>query len=79
MSNTIVHVKPIEDNISSIILQGKVTLPCYNEMMLDIESKQKALKQKYVKTHKHTVAVEYIEYMDELATLNGCRPDLGMS
>ena len=48
-------------------------------MRLDIESKQEALTQKYVKLHKHTVTVDYIEYMDELTTLNGCRPDLGMS
>ncbi|VDI63059.1 dimethylaniline monooxygenase (N-oxide forming) [Mytilus galloprovincialis] len=74
-----VPVYEMQCRLSTRVLQGKVTLPCYNEMMLDIESKQKALKQKYVKTHKHTVAVEYIEYMDELATLNGCRPDLGMS
>ena len=45
-------------------------------MILDIRSKELAMKERYVQTQRHTIQVDYIDYMDELATLNGCLPDL---
>jgi len=45
-------------------------------MMTDIQSKVTEMKEKYVQTQRHTIQVDYIEYMDELAELNGCLPNL---
>ena len=58
------------------IFQGKVHLPSHDEMMADIRFKQAAMKQRYVQTQRHTIQVDYVDYMDELATLNGTLPDL---
>jgi len=45
-------------------------------MIADIRFKEAAMKQRYVQTQRHTIQVDYVDYMDELATLNGTLPDL---
>ena len=48
-------------------------------MNADIESKRVAMAARYQKSLRHTIQVDYIDYMDELATLHGCKPNLGKS
>ena len=56
--------------------QGKVKLPNCGEMLSDIHLKEALMKKRYVESQRHTIQVDYIDYMDELAELNGCKPDL---
>ncbi|CAC5408471.1 FMO [Mytilus coruscus] len=69
-------ISELQCRLVTRVFQGKVKLPCYEEMMTDIKNKELAMKLKYVQTQRHTIQVDYIDYMDELATLNGCLPDL---
>ena len=46
-------------------------------MWEDIRLKEAAMAKRYVKTQRHTIQVDYINFMDELAELNGCKPDVG--
>ncbi|XP_071155178.1 flavin-containing monooxygenase 5-like isoform X1 [Mytilus edulis] len=69
-------ISELQCRLATRVFQGKVKLPCYDEMMTDIKNKELAMQLKYVQTQRHTIQVDYIDYMDELATLNGCLPDL---
>ena len=44
-------------------------------MMANIELKRQMMAARYVKTQRHTIQVDWIPYMDELAELAGCKPD----
>lgn len=45
-------------------------------MLSDILKKRQQLQRRYFKSNKHTVQVDFIVYMDELAKLNNCKPPL---
>lgn len=45
-------------------------------MIKNIYEKKEALAGRYVKSPRHTIQVDYIDYMDELADLIGCKPDV---
>jgi len=54
-------------------LVGNRCVPSAQEMLNDIALKQRGNKH-FVNSRRHTIQVEYVEYMDELAELIGCRP-----
>ncbi|XP_059164232.1 flavin-containing monooxygenase 5-like [Physella acuta] len=45
-------------------------------MKKDIAAKERALQARYVHTDRHTIQVDWLPYMDELAELTGCKPNL---
>ncbi len=47
-------------------------------MWENIEKKRTAMATKYVGSTRHTIQVDYIDYMDELTEHIGCKPDIGM-
>ncbi len=47
-------------------------------MMDDVRNKQKAMGERYVESQRHTIQVDWIPFMDELAEQVGCKPNLGM-
>ena len=44
----------------------------------DIAAKELAMSQRYVRSNRHTIQVDYVPFMDELAELNGNKPDIGI-
>ena len=59
------------------LTQGDVKLPSASQMWEDIRDKEAAMAKRYVKSQRHTIQVDYVNFMDELAELNGCKPDFG--
>ena len=45
-------------------------------MWMDIRKKKEELGNRYVKSTRHTIQVDFQPFMDELAELCGCKPDL---
>uniref|UniRef100_A0AC34RPP9 Flavin-containing monooxygenase n=1 Tax=Panagrolaimus sp. JU765 TaxID=591449 RepID=A0AC34RPP9_9BILA len=58
------------------VFAGNSKLPKKEEMLEDIRAKQEALKNRYLPTRRHTIQVDYIPFMDELAKLIGCYPSI---
>ncbi|KAE9547032.1 hypothetical protein FO519_009755 [Halicephalobus sp. NKZ332] len=57
------------------VLTGNSKLPNKENMLKEIAHRRKLLRQRYVDSPRHTLQVDYMVFMDELATLIGCRPD----
>ncbi|XP_077987008.1 flavin-containing monooxygenase 5-like [Glandiceps talaboti] len=57
------------------VFKGLANLPNKEVMMGDIQAKKEAMAERYVKSQRHTIQVDYIPYMDELANQIGVRPD----
>ncbi|CAG9537885.1 unnamed protein product [Cercopithifilaria johnstoni] len=58
------------------IFSGQIRLPRHADMLADIKLKQVQIKRRYFKSMKHTIQVDYIKYMDEIAEKIGCKPNI---
>uniref|UniRef100_A0A3Q2WZ73 Flavin-containing monooxygenase n=1 Tax=Haplochromis burtoni TaxID=8153 RepID=A0A3Q2WZ73_HAPBU len=66
-----VQVKP---NICRF--QGCIKLPSVVVMLKDIQWKKAAMAQRYVTSQRHTIQVDSVSYMDEIAELVGVQPNI---
>ncbi|XP_070531973.1 flavin-containing monooxygenase 5-like isoform X2 [Ptychodera flava] len=57
------------------VFKGLAKLPSQETMMADIENKKEAMALRYVKSQRHTIQVDFIPYMDEIAEMIGVRPN----
>ncbi|RCN39243.1 Flavin-binding monooxygenase-like protein [Ancylostoma caninum] len=57
-------------------LFGQHKIPGSEEMKKSIREKREAMEARYVNSPRHTIQVDFITYMDELADLVGCKPNV---
>lgn len=60
----------------ALCMSGKRRLPSQEDMYKDIEKKHKYLESRYYGGPRNTLQVDWVNYMDELAELVGCKPKL---
>ncbi|KAM9435802.1 flavin-containing monooxygenase 5-like isoform 1-T2 [Clarias gariepinus] len=58
------------------VFKGVSKLPSKSSMLKDIKMKEDCMVKRYVTSHRHTIQVDYLPYIDELATQVGVRPNL---
>ncbi|XP_004706910.1 flavin-containing monooxygenase 5-like [Echinops telfairi] len=58
------------------VFKGLSKLPAVKNMLAEIDQRKRTMEKQYVKTPRHTIQVDYIKYMDEIATLVGVKPNL---
>ncbi|XP_013400166.1 dimethylaniline monooxygenase [N-oxide-forming] 5 [Lingula anatina] len=58
------------------VFKGLCMLPSKEDMKTDILRKRHAMAKRYVPSQRHTIQVDYVPYMDELADQVGCKPDI---
>ncbi|VDM69872.1 unnamed protein product, partial [Strongylus vulgaris] len=71
---SIMPIAEMQARVFFAALSGEATLPSVSEMKRDIMVKREKMRKQYVDSHRHTIQVDYIPFMDELATIIGCRP-----
>ncbi|CAI4223297.1 unnamed protein product [Auanema sp. JU1783] len=73
---SVAPIAEIQSRWVSRVFSGNVALPSKEEMFDDITDKRKKMERRYFKSEKHTIQVDYVKYMDEIAGLIGCKPDI---
>ncbi|NXT86496.1 FMO5 monooxygenase, partial [Anhinga rufa] len=58
------------------VFKGLLDLPPSANMLADIIQTKEKMAKRYVKSQRHTIQVDYIPYMDELACQVGVKPNL---
>lgn len=58
-------------------LKGYIKLPNQKQMEKNLKKKREQMAKEFVASRRHTIQVYYVDYMDELAKLIGCRPSYG--
>ncbi|PIC35760.1 hypothetical protein B9Z55_015014 [Caenorhabditis nigoni] len=70
-------IMPVSEQQSRVffanLFSGNQIIPKKNQMSEDVANKKEAMAQQFVKSRRHTIQVDYIPYMDELAELIGCQ------
>ncbi|XP_025111759.1 dimethylaniline monooxygenase [N-oxide-forming] 5-like [Pomacea canaliculata] len=67
----------LQCRLAARVFKGEAKLPSRSEMWEDIRKKEAAMAQRYVHTQRHTIQVDWVPFMDELANLIGCKPQIG--
>ncbi|KAH3798397.1 flavin-containing monooxygenase 5-like isoform X2 [Dreissena polymorpha] len=73
----IMPICELQCRLATRVFKGDVTLPSKDEMWSDIRTKATIMSHKYVECQRHTIQVDFITFLDELAQLNGCKPNFG--
>ncbi|XP_033758877.1 dimethylaniline monooxygenase [N-oxide-forming] 5-like [Pecten maximus] len=73
---SVMPLSEMQARLATRVFKGDVQLPATADQWTDIRKKRIAVRHRYVESTRHTIQVDYLPYMDELAELNGCCPNL---
>ncbi|KAG8436654.1 hypothetical protein GDO86_007666 [Hymenochirus boettgeri] len=72
----IMPISELQVRLATRIFKGEKLLPSASDMKDDIRKKKEAMVKRYVCSQRHTIQVDYLDFMDELAELLGVKPNL---
>ncbi|XP_071343114.1 flavin-containing monooxygenase 5-like isoform X2 [Trachinotus anak] len=72
----IMPISEMQARWATRVFKGCIKLPSVAAMMKDIQYKQETMAKRYVTSQRHTIQVDYISYMDEIAELVGVQPSI---
>ncbi|XP_009998172.1 PREDICTED: dimethylaniline monooxygenase [N-oxide-forming] 5-like [Chaetura pelagica] len=72
----IMPISELQCRWATRVFKGLNKLPPRPDMEADIKQKKEAMAKRYVKSQRHTIQVDYIPYMDELACQVGVKPNV---
>lgn len=58
------------------VITGYVFLPTTDDMRRDISETQEAMNKRYFYGSRHTIQVDYVDYLDDIASKIGAKPNL---
>lgn len=69
-------ISELQARIFALSMSGKVKLPSTEEMIADIKRKEREMRRRYFSGPRHTIQMDWVNFMDELAELAGVKPDM---
>ncbi|XP_067273299.1 flavin-containing monooxygenase 5-like [Pseudorasbora parva] len=72
----IMPISEMQARWATRVFKGLCKLPPMSAMIKDIKAKDNEMANRYVAAQRHTIQVDYIPYMDELAKQVGVRPSI---
>ncbi|XP_067273300.1 flavin-containing monooxygenase 5-like [Pseudorasbora parva] len=72
----IMPISEMQARWATRVFKGLCKLPSMSAMMKDIKAKDNEMANRYVAAQRHTIQVDYIPYMDELAKQVGVCPSI---
>ncbi|XP_017284216.1 flavin-containing monooxygenase 5 [Kryptolebias marmoratus] len=72
----IMPISEMQARWATRVFKGCLKLPSGAAMLKDIKCKEESMAKRYVSSQRHTIQVDYIDYMDEISEMVGVRPRL---
>uniref|UniRef100_A0A8B9M376 Flavin-containing monooxygenase n=1 Tax=Accipiter nisus TaxID=211598 RepID=A0A8B9M376_9AVES len=72
----IMPISELQCRWATRVFKGLQDLPPSTDMLADIAQTKEKMAKRYVRSRRHTIQVDYIPYMDELACQVGVKPNL---
>ncbi|XP_069555235.1 flavin-containing monooxygenase 5-like [Brachyistius frenatus] len=72
----IMPISEMQARWATRVFKGCIKLPSADDMLKDVQCKQESMIKRYVSSQRHTIQVDYVPYMDEIAELVGVRPNI---
>ncbi|KAL7397818.1 hypothetical protein ABVT39_028357 [Epinephelus coioides] len=71
----IMPISEMQARWATRVFKGCIKLPSMASMLKDVECKKETMARRYVTSQRHTIQVDYVNHMDEIAELVGVRPN----
>ncbi|KAE9556390.1 hypothetical protein FO519_000430 [Halicephalobus sp. NKZ332] len=71
---SIMPISEMQARVFFEALSGNIRLPDEQGMTEDVEAKKNEMKHTFVHSRRHTIQVDYVNFMDELAEMIDCKP-----
>ncbi|KAI9547806.1 hypothetical protein NQZ68_015072 [Dissostichus eleginoides] len=72
----IMPISEMQARWATRVFKGCTKLPSVASMLKDVQCKQETMAKRYVSSQRHTIQVDHLNYMDEIAGLLGVRPNI---
>ncbi|XP_039555142.1 flavin-containing monooxygenase 5-like isoform X2 [Passer montanus] len=72
----IMPISELQSRWAAYVFKGLQGLPPPADMLAEITQTKQRMAQRYVKSQRHTIQVDYLPYMDDLARQLGVKPNL---
>ena len=72
---SIMPISELQTRVFYDVLTGHTKLPNKEGMLKEITNRRNGLHKRYVESPRHTIQVDFMVFMDQLAGLIGARPD----
>ncbi|XP_069793863.1 flavin-containing monooxygenase 5-like isoform X2 [Narcine bancroftii] len=72
----IMPISELQARWATRVFKGLAKLPCFDNMMAEILKKKEEMAKRYFSSQRHTIQIDFIPYMDELAELIGVKPNI---
>ncbi|KAJ1173082.1 hypothetical protein NDU88_004923 [Pleurodeles waltl] len=72
----IMPISELQARWATRVFKGLNNLPTEENMNMDMQEKKEQMARRYVSSQRHTIQVDYLDYMDELAILAGVKPNV---
>lgn len=70
-------ISELQSRWAAGVFAGRYALPAFQAMEEDVDRREMRVRERYIPGSRHARQVDWIEYMDEMAELVGCKPRLG--
>ncbi|XP_042339776.1 dimethylaniline monooxygenase [N-oxide-forming] 5 [Plectropomus leopardus] len=71
----IMPISEMQARWATRVFKGCLKLPSVASMLKDVQCKKEEMARRYVTSQRHTIQVDYLSYMDELAEQVGVKPN----
>ncbi|XP_053325288.1 flavin-containing monooxygenase 5-like [Spea bombifrons] len=72
----IMPISELQSRWATRVFKGLCKLPSKQKMLMDVDMKKKEMESRYVESLRHTIQVDFMEYMDEIASQFGAKPNI---
>ncbi|XP_051802581.1 flavin-containing monooxygenase 5 isoform X12 [Acanthochromis polyacanthus] len=72
----IMPISEMQARWATRVFKGCIKLPSVAAMLKDIQYKKETMAKRYVTSQRHTIQVDYVDYMDEIAEIVGVQPNI---
>ncbi|XP_033115672.1 dimethylaniline monooxygenase [N-oxide-forming] 5-like isoform X2 [Anneissia japonica] len=72
----IMPISEMQSRWATLLFKGAVKAPTMTKMLCDVSVKKEMIEKRYVKSLRHTIQVDWVSYMDEIASEIGVKPNL---
>ncbi|GMT06013.1 hypothetical protein PENTCL1PPCAC_28187, partial [Pristionchus entomophagus] len=71
---SIMAIAEMQARVVLEVIAGRSKLPTMEQRRQSVKDKREQMAKRYAKSRRHTIQVDYIPYMDEMAAMIGCEP-----
>ncbi|KAJ1173081.1 hypothetical protein NDU88_004923 [Pleurodeles waltl] len=72
----IMPISELQARWATRIFKGLLKLPSSTEMMMEYTKRKEIMEKRYVDSPRHTIQVDYVDYVDEISSQFGAKPNL---